>query len=154
MKNRYTLLSSGASGALRLGGILLALCWFVPVLSAQNASLAEQVGDLSSKAWKRNTEISSTINTELTNTDLALAQPALQAADKAMYLAYKRIVLDVQANAQGTVDKSIEHSYKQLMEDYSKDPSLKDLSLDGLRVLLQGLVESLTAAPVVEMPRY
>lgn len=154
MKNRYILFSVPLASTLRLWGIVLALGWFLPSLTAQTVSLTDQLGDLSSRDWKKNPDIGNVFISELNKADIALAQPNLQPADKSMYLAYKRIVQEVQANKGGTVHESLIVSYKQLMQDYLKDADLKDLPLDGLSVLLQGLVETLTATPVMEVQRF
>jgi hypothetical protein len=154
MKNYYTLLSVHLAATLRLLGLVLVLGSVLPFASGQSVSLNEQFGDLSSREWKKNPDSGTVLAAELNNTDLALAQSDLQAADRAMYLAYKRIIQDVQGNKGATVDQSIALSYKQLLEDYLKDPVLKYLPLDGLAVLLQGLIESLSATQVAEIQRF
>lgn len=107
------------------------------------------IGDIASTNWKSQSALEASIAQEKSKTDVVLAAPDLPETDRALFLSYQRLLdyLNTDLQAGKPVHEAIEGEYKRVVEEVVADPVLKDMSPDGLRALLPGLVEALTEVP-------
>lgn len=138
-------------------GLVFRLFGLTALLLLANLAFAQNfdpnvnvLGDLSTQTWKSSVDLNTALSAEIVHADISLSTPDLQAADKALFLAYKRLVEYVQADVQAArVDKTILESYQRVLTESLNEPALKELPVDVFLTLLPGLVEVLTATPQV-----
>ena len=151
MKSLFMKYPHDASLVFRLFG-MTTLLLVANLAFAQNFDAnVKALGDLSTQTWKSTVDLNTVFSSEMGRTDITLATPDLQEADKALFLAYKRLVTYVQVDTQSGqgVDKAILESYKRVLTEALKEPTLQKLPTDMFLILVPGLVEVLTATPQV-----
>ena len=135
-----------------LGKGVLALVFstlFCAAAFGQKSSSDLGIGDISSTNWKAQSALEASIAQEKSKTDLVLASPDLPQTDRALFLSYQRLLdyLNTDLQSGKPVHEAIEGEYKKVVEEVLADPVLKNMSPDGLRALLPGLIEALTELP-------
>lgn len=125
---------------------LLCFAFFSAVCVGQNASAAQELGDLSGMAWKTIPDLNATFASEQSRMDDLLSIPDLPQADRSLYLTYKRLLTYLEADVQaGTpVDQSLVKNFDKVVAAAPNDADLKHLPENGLITLLPGLLEALT----------
>jgi len=132
-------------------GMLAFLCFafFSTVAVGQNASAAQEIGDLSGTTWKSSVDLNEALVSERSKMDVMLAAPGLPLADRALFLSYQRLLdyLQVDIQAGNPVDQSLVKNFDKVVAGAPYDPDLKYLPLNGMTTLLPGLLEALTGVP-------
>lgn len=104
------------------------------------------LGDLSSTDWKDAPAVISTLDQEQVKIAQTLSVPTLQKDEKALFMAYQRMLTYVQANMQAgkQMHESIAAAYDQVLAEAPKDPDLAFMPDGALIAFVPGLVEVLT----------
>lgn len=151
MKRSFTTRSFSAKWIISRGILALSFsALFCIAATCQNSGSLVELGNLPAVKWKSLADLDQTILQENTKMDLALSPVGLQPADRALYLAYKRLISYIQADVQAgeKIGEVFLKRYEQILGEAPSDPNLKALLTGTLEGLLPGLVEALTEAPV------
>ncbi len=134
----------------RAAFVLLLSTFLCTAAFSQKGDSQQEFGDLSSITWKTSTEFTTAISQEQARTDLVLAEPDLPAADRSLFLGYKRLLAYVHADvlAGAPVQDAIEANYLKVLKEATQDPALKQLPENSLSALIPTLVETLAAVPL------
>lgn len=121
-------------------------------ISAQSVEHAA-IGDYSKVVWRPITDMTSVIAQEDTRMDAYLATPDLQDSDRAIYIAYKRMLAYTQALIQDNkpVDEAIFEGYEKVIAEAPGDKYLAFLPEGLLMTYIPVLVEALAEVPVPEL---
>lgn len=135
-----------------LGKILLPVLFCFSLTSVafgQGLDHWKEIGDFSNNVWKTPAGIEASISQEHARMDLALTQPDIQDADRAMYLSYKRMLDYSQVNIQAgkPVDEAIFESYDKVLAEIPADKALSHIPEGILVTFIPVLVEALTEVP-------
>jgi hypothetical protein len=113
---------------------------------AQNKG--EEIGDLSGITWKDTDLVNVVLLEEEVKIGQSLSTPNLQDVDKAMYIAYKRLLEYIKSSPSDLgLEKAIEDSHARVLKEALIDQDIKQMPLDGFSVLVSVLVESLQYVP-------
>ncbi len=151
MKRSFTTRSFSAKWIISRGILALSFsALFCIAATCQNSGSLVEFGDLTAVKWKTSAGFDQTLLQENAKMDLALSPIGLQPADRALYLAYKRLISYIQADVQAgeNLGNVFLKRYEQVLGEAPSDPDLKALLTGTLEGLLPGLVEALTESPV------
>lgn len=151
MKKTVTLLSFSAKQV--MGRLVIAALLFMLFQAAgfsQSKNFKEEIGDLSLVMWKAPAGIDAAVADENARLAVSLGQPDLQDHDRALFLAYQRMLTYLQSAVQSStpVDEAIYQSYEKVMLEAPADKSLAPMPEGVLVTFIPGLVELLTVVPV------
>jgi len=153
MKKTVTSLSFSAKRMMsRLVFAMLTFVFFTATAFGQNNNFREEIGDLSSIRWKTPVGIDAVVADENAKIAVSLSQSDLQDHDRALFLAYQRMLTYLQAAVQNNlpVDESIYQSYEKVILEAPADPALAPMPTGMLVTFVPGLVESLAEVPVLD----
>ena len=139
--------------------VLFRLVAFMTILISANTMFAQskggEIGDLSSITWKDTDLANTTLLEEEVKIDQSLSTPNLQDADKAMYIAYKRLLEYIKGSASDMgLGKAIEEAHVRVLKEALIDQDIKQMPLDGFSVLVSVLVESLQYVPQAQRSNF
>lgn len=150
MKRNFTSRAVSVKWAFSKSLLALSFCaFFCAAAFGQSAGQVVELGDLSAVNWKSAADFDQTILQETARMDAVLAPAGVQAADRALFLSYKRLVTYIQSDvlAGRSVGEVFIKRYQQVMAEAPQDPDMKHLLPGTLEGLLPGLVEVLMATP-------
>jgi hypothetical protein len=132
--------------------VLFRLVAFMTILISANTIFAqnkgEEIGDLSGITWKDTDLVNVVLLEEEVKIGQSLSTPNLQDVDKAMYIAYKRLLEYIKSSPSDLgLEKAIEDSHARVLKEALIDQDIKQMPLDGFSVLVSVLVESLQYVP-------
>jgi hypothetical protein len=139
--------------------VLFRLVAFMTILISANTMFAQskggEIGDLSSITWKDADLANTTLLEEEVKIGQSLSTPNLQDVDKAMYIAYKRLLEYIKGSASDLgLGKAIEDAHVRVLKEALIDQDIKQMPLDGFSVLVSGLVESLQYVPQAQRSNF
>jgi|GEM_PF-1548286 len=152
MKKTVTSLSFSAKRMTgRLVFAMLSFVFFTATAFGQSNNFKEEIGDLSLIVWKAPAGIDAVVADENAKLAVSLGQPDLQDHDRALFLAYQRLLTYVQSAVQNStpVDEAIYLSYEKVLTEAPADKYLASMPNGLLVTFIPGLVEALT---VVQVP--
>lgn len=125
------------------------VAFFGAVAFGQSSGTAQDFGYLASVDWKSNPDLNVTLVQERSKMDVSLSEPSLQSSDRALFLAYQRLLDYVMADIQASVplEKSIPANYEKVVTEAETDQDLKDMPSGVLATYLPGLIEALQTVP-------
>jgi hypothetical protein len=125
---------------------------FSGLSSAQGLSPREEIGDLSHILWKEPVGLDAVLAAEHERIDLALTHPAMGDEERALFLAYRRLLNYFQAAmANAPVQEALVASYEKVLAEAADDKDISAMPAGLLITFIPGLVESLAEAPQIDL---
>lgn len=139
--------------------MLFRLVAFMTILISANTIFAqnkgEEIGDLSGITWKDTDAVNVVLLEEEVKIGQSISTPNLQDVDKAMYIAYKRLLDYIKGSPSDLgLEKAIEDAHARVLKEALIDQDIKQMPLDGFSALVSVLVESLQYAPQVQSSNF
>ncbi len=119
---------------------------------AQGLSPREEIGDLSHIFWKEPSGLEAVLAAEHARIDLALTHPAMGDEERALFLAYRRLLNYLQASMSNMpVQEALVESYEKVLAEAADDKDISAMPAGLLIAFIPGLVESLAEAPQIDI---